>query len=64
MPKMNGIEATKSIISQFPNVKILALSMYADKRFIEEMYKAGASGYVLKNKVFSDLHPALNKLND
>ena len=48
MPVMNGIEATKRIHASMPDIKILALSMHADKRFIAEIIKAGASGYALK----------------
>ena len=48
MPKMDGIEATKYITQQFPDIKILALTVYDDESHIAEMLKAGASGYILK----------------
>ena len=44
MPDLNGIEATRQIISEMPKVKVIALSMYADRRFVANMLKAGASG--------------------
>lgn len=49
MPDMNGIEATREIIEKVPDVKIIALSMHSDIRFVVEMLKAGASGYLLKD---------------
>jgi DNA-binding NarL/FixJ family response regulator len=48
MPVLNGIEATRQIITAVPQSKITALSMHNDKRYILEMLKAGASGYMLK----------------
>ncbi len=55
MPNMNGIEATRRIAAADPGVKVLALSMHADKRFIKEMFAAGASGYLLKDSAFQEL---------
>jgi DNA-binding NarL/FixJ family response regulator len=49
MPNLNGIEATRKIIAENPSVRIVALSMHSDKRFVTEMFKAGASGYLLKD---------------
>lgn len=59
MPDMNGIEATKRIISNNPAIKIIALSMHSDKRFITEMLKSGASGYLLKDSAFEELSIAI-----
>jgi len=42
-----------------PGVKVLALSMYSDKRFIKGMLKAGASGYMLKDSAFKELIVAI-----
>ncbi len=49
MHDLNGIESTRQIITQFPGVKVIALSMHSEKRFVIEMLKAGASGYLLKD---------------
>jgi DNA-binding NarL/FixJ family response regulator len=49
MPNLNGIEATRKVIAENPSVRIIALSMHSDKRFVTEMFKAGASGYLLKD---------------
>lgn len=59
MPDLNGIEATRQIISEFPKVKVIALSMYADRRFVVNMLKAGASGYLLKECAFEELVRAI-----
>jgi two-component system response regulator NreC len=59
MPDLNGIEATRQIILEWPKVKVIALSMYADKRFVVNMLKAGASGYLLKDCAFEELIRAI-----
>lgn len=59
MPDLNGIEATRQIVSTTPNVKIVALSMLSDQRFITGMIKAGASGYLLKDCAFKELSQAI-----
>jgi len=60
MPDMNGIEATRQIIANAPNVKIIALSMHSDRRFVAGMFRAGASGYLLKDCAFEELINAIN----
>jgi DNA-binding NarL/FixJ family response regulator len=55
MHELNGIEATREIVRKSPVIKVLALSMYSDKRFIKGMLKAGASGYMLKDSAFREL---------
>ena len=62
MPNMNGIEATRRIVSDFAGVKVLALSMHSDKRFVREMFAAGASGYLLKDSAFHELALAIRTL--
>lgn len=59
MPKLNGIEAAQQIIRDNPNVKILALSAYCDKRFVTDMLKVGASGYLLKDALSDELIRAI-----
>lgn len=59
MPDVNGIDATRGITAEFPEVKVLALSMESDRRFVVEVLKAGASGYVLKDAAFSELATAI-----
>ena len=59
MPDLNGIEATRQIIKECPKVKVIALSMHSSKNFIIEMFKAGASGYLLKDCEFDELVSAI-----
>jgi len=59
MVPMNGMEATRQILSSHPSVKILALSIHDSKQFVEAMVQAGASGYMLKDGTFTDLTRAI-----
>lgn len=62
MPDMNGIEATRQLISELTNTKVIALSIHADRRFITAMLRAGASGYLLKQSAFDELLIAIKKI--
>ena len=62
MPNLNGVEATSLIIREVPGVKIIALSMYSNKKFIIDVLKAGASGYVLKSYLFDELVKAIRSV--
>lgn len=55
MPKLNGIEATRLIAIEFPEVKILVLSMHTEKEYIKDILDAGASGYLLKMCTYTQL---------
>lgn len=59
MPELNGIEATRQILKTHPQIKIITLSMHSNKKFIHEMFKAGASGYLLKDCEYSELINAI-----
>jgi two-component system, NarL family, response regulator NreC len=59
MPDLNGIEATRHIVAELPGIKIIALSMHDDRRFVLNMFKAGAKGYMLKDCAFKDLAKAI-----
>jgi len=63
MPDMNGIEASRSILAELNNVKIIGLSMHSDRRFVVEMLKAGASGYLLKDCAFEELIQAIRTVH-
>lgn len=60
MPDVDGIEASRQILSEMPDVKIIALSMYSDRRFITDMLQVGAHGYVLKDTAFEELVQAIH----
>ena len=59
MPDLNGIEATRQIVKNSPKVRVIGLSMHSAKKFIVEMFKAGASGYLLKDCEFDELVNAI-----
>lgn len=62
MPGMNGIEATRRIIADSPDTRVLSLSMHAEPRFVERAIEAGASGYLLKECVFDELVCAVREV--
>lgn len=59
MPGINGIDVARQLHKEFPKIKVLALSAYLDKRFVQEMLKAGAAGYVTKTAALTDLPRAI-----
>jgi DNA-binding NarL/FixJ family response regulator len=63
MPLMNGLEATKQIKSQDSNVKIVILSAYDNESYVLESIRSGASGYLLKNSSWEDLHTAIKAVH-
>lgn len=64
MPEMNGIECTKKITADFPNVKVLALTMLNENQHIRNMIEAGAQGYILKNSGKEELLDAIFAVNE
>lgn len=59
MPDLNGIEATRQITRDYPEVKVIGLSMHSGDKYIREMFRAGAGGYLLKNCPFEELVEAV-----
>ncbi|HPQ69116.1 MAG TPA: response regulator transcription factor [bacterium] len=59
MPDINGIEATRQIKAANPEIRILALSMHSDQRFVGDMLRAGATGYLLKDCAGAELVQAI-----
>ncbi|MBU2499882.1 response regulator transcription factor [bacterium] len=55
MPGMNGIEVTRTLARELPDVRVIILSMHSDRRFVQEALRAGARGYVLKDAGFDEL---------
>ncbi|MFH1569802.1 MAG: response regulator transcription factor [Gemmatimonadota bacterium] len=55
MPELNGMEATRQILDRVPQVRVIALSIHADRWYVSGMFLAGASGYLLKNCAFEEL---------
>lgn len=59
MPILNGIEATNILHKKKPDIKVIALTMYAEKHFIKGMFDAGAYGYLFKNCAYEELIDAI-----
>jgi len=64
MPKMDGIEATRQIRKRLPDTEVVILSMHAKKAYIDQVLKAGAKGYVLKDSDEENLIAAINTVHN
>lgn len=65
MPDLNGIEATRKILAEAPEIKIIILSMHFDRRFIIESLKSGAKGYLLKDSPIEEVIETISSvMND
>ena len=64
MADLPGTEVTRRIISDFPEVKVIGLSMYSNSQFVTGMFKAGATGYLLKDCAFEELARAIRTVSD
>jgi DNA-binding NarL/FixJ family response regulator len=60
MPGMNGVDATKEIKARLPETRIVIYTMFSDKEYVLELFRAGIDGYVLKQDPLSDLLLALD----
>lgn len=60
MDGLNGIEATRQIVKDYPEIKVIGLSMHANKKFIQSMFKAGGYGYLLKDGDSDELITTIN----
>jgi len=63
MPDMDGIEATRRIRKQSPNVRVIMLTQYDNKEYVLSAIKAGAAGYVPKRALGSELISAVRAVN-
>ncbi|HYE65420.1 MAG TPA: response regulator transcription factor [Pyrinomonadaceae bacterium] len=59
MPELNGLQATKKLKACCPQVKVLALTRHADDGYLQQLLKAGVSGYVLKQSAAAELLHAI-----
>ena len=62
MPKLNGIEAARQIHRTHPNVRIIMVSVYTDRQYIFESFRAGVVGYVPKDVAFAELLDAIRSV--
>jgi two-component system, NarL family, response regulator NreC len=59
MPDLNGVDASRQILAELPQTRIIALSMYSDRSYVRGMLKSGVAGYLLKNCAFEELTGAI-----
>jgi two-component system, NarL family, response regulator NreC len=62
MPEMDGIQAARQLISQFPNMRVLLLTIHQDTSLLREAIQVGASGYILKRAVETELIDAIRQV--
>jgi DNA-binding NarL/FixJ family response regulator len=62
MPRINGVEATAKALELYPDLKIMALSMYSDEEYFQKMVDAGVCGFLLKNSEFSEVKKAITSV--
>jgi DNA-binding NarL/FixJ family response regulator len=63
MPVMDGIKCTEQVAQRFPEVKVVAISIYTDYPHVQSMIKAGAKGYLLKNCGKQELEQCIRKVH-
>ena len=63
MPDLNGIDATRRIVAESPQAKVIALSMNSDRRYVVAMFEAGAMGYLVKNCASGELVQAVRAVS-
>lgn len=64
MPGKDGIETTKAVSKQFPNIYVIVLSMYEDERFVYHLMENGANGYLLKNAEPIEIRRAIMEVHE
>lgn len=64
MPLKDGIETTKVLSKEYPNIHVLVLSMYEDERFVYHMMENGAHGYLLKNAEPQEIRKAIMDVHE
>lgn len=64
MPELNGVDATRRLVAEMPGIKVIALSMNADRRYVVAMFEVGAVGYLLKSSASEELVQAVRAVAD
>jgi two-component system response regulator NreC len=64
MPDLNGIDATRRLVTEMPGIKVIGLSMNSDRRYVVAMFGAGAVGYLLKSSASEELIRAVRAVRD
>ena len=64
MPGLNGLEAAIRMAKEFPDVRVIILSMHNNEEYVWRALKAGVAGYLLKKSATAELETALNRVAD
>ncbi len=64
MPNLGGIEATLQVKKNYPNIKILILSMHREREYVEQAISAGADGYLLKEDMSAEVFSAIERVRE
>lgn len=64
MPEMNGLDCTRMVCKKYPEMKVIALSQYDERRFVKKMIRYGSTGYLLKDASKSEIIEAIHKVNE
>jgi DNA-binding NarL/FixJ family response regulator len=62
LPGRSGIDVTKQIKNQFPDIRVVVLTIQEDQQYIEQAREAGADGYVIKRQMYTDLIPSIQNI--
>ncbi len=62
MPEKDGITLTREALNKYPDLRVVALSMYGDEHYYSSMIKAGAKGFILKNSGITDVESAIQQV--
>ena len=60
MPGLNGVDVTRQLLAQFPDCKVVVLTVHEDRSYLRKLIEVGAAGYVLKRSVAEDLLRAIH----
>jgi DNA-binding NarL/FixJ family response regulator len=63
MPELNGADATRAIVQHDPGIRVIVLSMYAEREYVRRALKAGATGYVVKRSAAKELVEAIRAVH-
>ncbi len=64
MPQVDGVEASRRAVEQFPDIKIIALTTFLDEDYLEKMLMAGVEAYMLKNSELDEFEKAIMKVHN
>ena len=62
MPVLNGVEATRRIKKEYPNIKVISLTQHSERAMVQQLLECGSDGYLLKNIAQDDLAASIKKV--